>query len=42
MMFYVWFPSLFWYSVCLMIEFDTHDVLSLVSEYRLILIMFYY
>jgi len=30
MMFYVWFRSIVWYSVCFMIEFDTHDVLCLV------------
>jgi len=28
-------------DACFMIEFDTHDVLFLVSEYRLILSMFY-
>jgi len=37
----VWFRSIVWYSVFLMIEFDTHDVLCLVLEYCLILSIFY-
>jgi len=37
----VWFSSIIWYPVCFMIEFDTHDVLCLVSKYHLILSMFY-
>ena len=33
--------SIAWYSVCFMIEFDTHDVLCLVSSIILILSLFY-
>ena len=41
MMFYVWFRVSFGYSVCFMIEFNTHDVLRLVSSIVLILSLFY-
>ena len=36
-----WFRVSFWYSVCFMIEFDTHDVLCLVLSIVLILSLFY-
>ena len=41
MMYYVWFPVSFSFLVCFMIEFDTYDVLCIVSRYRLILDKFY-